>query len=356
MVLARKFSKGIVPALSLFILAAMPGSGLAHVVEDWDWHLKKDGSKKRHLHWCVVVEIRKGLPPDAFPREDGNKWKKWAKEAFNNWTKDSKGKPTGWTFEEVSMHDKKCQVMLRFSKRPSTSYGTAYVPSGEKGDQRAKKVVVIINGVGADKKARKYGRKGKDTFDPVRLLMHEIGHCLRLRDTKNKKDIMSSGVEKDEKEKGNHDTKLSEEDIKEAKDAAKGDLKVAAAMPTAGDAVPVATAIPTEPVVRAYMYMAADAHDRYKDLDSAEDWLERALEHDPYNRTARAMLDQVKAEKQQIGMQRMGVAVGTLQQMLEKMQEQEEQQEDEGLVEEGGGMEDDDSPPVDDEPPPEEDH
>jgi nucleotide-binding universal stress UspA family protein len=304
------------------------------VVEDWDWHLKKDGSKKRHLHWCVVVEIRKGLPPDAFPSKEGAKWKKWAKEAFNNWTKDSKKKPTGWTFEEVSMHDKKCQVMLRFSKRPNASYGTAYVPSGEKGDQRAKKVVVIINGVGTDKKPRKFARKGKDAFDPVRLLMHEIGHCLRLADTKNKKDIMSSGVEKDEKEKGNHDTKLSEEDIQEAKDAAKGDLKVAS-LPAVGDVVPVATDLPTAPVVKAYMFMAADAHDRYRDLDAAEEWLERAMELDPYNTTAKKMLAQVKEEKQQAGLKRMGVALTVLQKMMEELEEQEQQEgEGEGSEEE----------------------
>lgn len=101
-----------------------------------------------------------------------------------------------------------------------------------------------------------------------------------------------------------------------------------------GDVVPLATAFPTGPMVTAYLYMAASAHDQYRDLDAAHDWLDRALELDPYNTTATAMLDTVKSEEQQVGLQRMGVAMGVLMQMIEKAQEQEEQQQEEGMEEE----------------------
>jgi hypothetical protein len=297
------------------------------VVSDWDWHLVK-GKKKRKLHWCLVTELRKGFPPDAFPKAEADKWKKWAKEAFDNWVKDGKGKATGWTFEEVSQLDAKCQVLIRFSTRPSGSYGKAVVPSGEKGDQRAKKVPIIINGVDAKGKARKYGRKGKDTLDPVRILKHEIGHAIRLDDTENKGDIMGSGVETEAGEVGKHDTTPSAEDYKEARDSAAGELEVAMHQPqapSAGEDVGVMVAtLPAGPMVDAYIAMAVEAHDRYQDLDGAHDWLDRALELDPNNPVAVRLLDQVKAEEQQVGLQRAGVALGVLQQMMIRMAEEEE--------------------------------
>lgn len=82
---------------------------------------------------------------------------------------------------------------------------------------------------------------------------------------------------------------------------------------------------------QAYIDMAVEAHDRQGDLDGAEQWLERALEIDPYHPVARKMLEQVKTEKQQAGLQRMGVALGTLQQMMERMeQHKEDQAQEEG--------------------------
>lgn len=316
----NRLSKALAPILSVLLLAALPASGLAHVVEDWDWHLLKDGKKKRHLHWCVIPELRPGMP-DAFPRDKAAEWEKWAKEAFDNWTKDPKGESTGWTFEKVGPFDKNCQIQIRWSTTPRSDFGRAVVPSGEEGDQRADKVQIYIHSVGADKKPRKFGREGEDTLDPVRLLKHEVGHAIRLDDTDNAEDMMSSGVESEDEEKGNHDTSLSEEDYKEARESASGELKVAM-REVEKDVIPVATTFPKGPMVRAYLYMAAEAHDRYRDLDGAHDWLDRALELDPYNQTARAMLDKVKAEEQQVGMGRMGVALGTLTIMLERMEEE----------------------------------
>lgn len=317
----NKLSKGLAPVLSLLMLAALPSSGLAHVVENWDWHLLKDGKKKRHIHWCVIAKLTPAMR-DAFPRDQAAKWEKWAKEAFDNWTKDSKGKATGWSFEKVGALDSKCQIQIRWSTTPRSDFGRATIPTGAKGDQRAEKVQIYVHSVGADKKPRKFGRKGADTLDPVRLLKHEVGHAIRLDDTKNPKDMMSSGVESEDKEKGNHNTSLSEEDYKEARESAAGELKVAL-LDVEKDVIPVATTFPEGPMVRAYLYMAAEAHDRYRDLDGAHDWLDRALELDPYNNTARAMLDKVKAEEQQVGMGRMGAAMGTLSIMIERMEEQE---------------------------------
>lgn len=331
---------GGVVVLALGVL--LPRPAVPHVVDNWDWHLVK-GKKKRHLHWCLITEFRKGFPPDAFPRDQAEKWKKWAKEAFKNWVKDGKGKPTGWTFEEVSYTDPNCQILIRFSKRPNANYGTTYVPSGEKGDQRAKKVPIIINGVDAKGKPRNFGRKGKNTLDPVRLLKHEFGHAIRLghpekkkkkekekkkRGKKAKGNIMDSGVETDEQERGNHDTELSEDDYQEARDAATGVLKVAMgppSAPSAGEDVGAMVAtLPAGPMVDAYIAMAVDAHDRYQDLDAAHDWLDRALELAPDHPIATRLLDQVKAEEQQVGLQRAGVALGVLQQMMIRMAEEEE--------------------------------
>ena len=311
----------------LALCVLLPRPGLAHVVDNWDWHLDK-GKKKRKLHWCLISELREGFPPDAFPRDKAEQWKKWAKEAFDNWVKDGKGKPTGWKFEEVKQLDPNCQVLIRFSTRPNGSYGKAVVPSGEKGDQRAKKVPIIIHGVDAKGKPRKYGRKGKDTLDPVRILKHEIGHAIRLDDTKNKNDIMSSGVETEAGEIGKHDTTPSDEDYKEARESAAGELKVAMHSPTVPsegkDVGAMVATLPTGPMVEAYIAMAVEAHDRYQDLDAAHDWLDRALELDPNNPVAVRLLDQVKAEEQQVGLQRAGVALGALQQMMIRMAEEEE--------------------------------
>lgn len=309
--------------LWVFLLRTAPAP--AHVVEEWDWHLLADGKEKRHIHWCVVFELRPGME-DAFPRGEAAKWKKWAKEAFDNWQKALSKRKKKWTFEEVDFWsgEPKCQIQIRWSTTPRSDYGRASVPDYKKGEHRAETVQIYVHGVDAKKRPRKFGRKGDDTYDPVRLLMHEIGHAIRLDDTENPKDIMSSGVEDDAKEKGNHNTKLSEEDIKEAGDAAAGKLKVAM-LP----AEPDAAALPTGPVVNAYMFMAADAHDRYQDLDAAHDWLERALELDPYNTTARAMLERVEAAEQQVGLQRMGVALGTLQQMLIRRQLEEQRRQEE---------------------------
>ncbi len=317
----RRMGRGGLVVLALCVL--LPRPGLAHVVDNWDWHLDK-GKKKRKLHWCLILEPL----PEGFPRDKAEQWKKWAKESFDNWVKDGKGKPTGWTFEEVSYLDPNCQVLIRFSTRPNGSYGKAYVPTGEKGDQRAKKVTIRIFGVGPDKKPRKYGRKGKDTLDPVRILKHEIGHAIRLDDTENIEDIMGSGVETEAGEIGKHDTTPSDEDYKEARDSAAGDLKVAMHSPTVPsegkDVGAMVATLPPGPMVEAYVFLAVDAHDRYQDLDAAHDWLDRALELDPDHPVAARMLDQVKAEEQQVGLQRAGVALGTLQQMMIRMDEEEE--------------------------------
>lgn len=347
----RRMGWGGLIVLALCVL--LPRPGLAHVVDNWDWHLDK-GKKKRKLHWCLVSELRKGFPPDAFPSDQAKKWKKWAKEAFDNWVKDGKGKPTGWTFEEVKQLDPKCQVLIRFSTRPNGSYGKAVVPSGKKGDQRAKKVPIIIHGVDAKGKPRKYGRKGKDTLDPVRILKHEIGHAIRLDDTENKGDIMGSGVETEAGEIGKHDTTPSDEDYKEARDSAAGELKVAMHSPTVPsegkDVGAMVATLPPGPMVEAYIAMAVEAHDRYQDLDGAHDWLDRALELDPNNPVAVRLLDQVKAEEQQVGLQRAGVALGTLQQMMIRMAEEEEH----GMHEER--HEGEGAPAEEPGPPPEEGH
>lgn len=123
--------------------------------------------------------------------------------------------------------------------------------------------------------------------------------------------------------------------------------------------------IPSGPMVEAYIAMAVDAHDRFRDLDAAHDWLERALELDPDNYVAKGILERVKAEEQQVGLQRAGVILGALQQMLAEQarreQEQQEQQEHEEYREShpgaehhpGGG----ESPPVEEwHPPPKEDY
>ncbi|MCH6568083.1 MAG: tetratricopeptide repeat protein [Nitrospinae bacterium] len=120
--------------------------------------------------------------------------------------------------------------------------------------------------------------------------------------------------------------------------------------------------IPPGPMVEAYIAMAVEAHDRFRDLDAAHDWLERALELDPDNYVAKGILDRVKAEEQQVGLQRAGVVLGALQQMLaEQARREQEQQEHEEYKEShpggerhpGGG----ERPPVEEwDPPPKEDY
>lgn len=336
----------------LALCVLLPRPGLAHVIEQWDWHLV-EGEKKRHLHWCFIIETEM-VTRDAFPEDEAEKWKGWARKAFANWVKDKKKKPTGWEFEEVDFWDRKCQIQIRWSTTPRGDYGRASIPDWEEGEHRADKVQIYIHGVDAEGDSRNFGTKGDDTLDPVRLLKHEIGHAIRLDDTKNKNDIMSSGVETEAGEIGNHDTNLSDEDYKEARESAAGELKVAMHSPTVPsegkDVGAMVATLPPGPMVEAYIAMAVEAHDRYQDLDGAHDWLDRALELDPNNPVAVRLLDQVKAEEQQVGLQRAGVALGALQQMMIRIAEEEEHRMHEERHESEG------APAEELGPPPEEGH
>lgn len=101
--------------------------------------------------------------------------------------------------------------------------------------------------------------------------------------------------------------------------------------PAVSDEVPFAIAIPSGPIVEAYIAMAVDAHDRFRDLDAAHDWLDKALELDPDNYVAKGILDRVKAEEQQAGAQRAGAFMGAIQHMLaEQERREQERREHEG--------------------------
>ncbi|MDA2917332.1 hypothetical protein MYX64_10930 [Nitrospinae bacterium AH_259_B05_G02_I21] len=91
-----------------------------------------------------------------------------------------------------------------------------------------------------------------------------------------------------------------------------------------GDVGPLVAAVPPTPMVDAYIAMAVEAYDRYRDLDAAHDWLDRALELDPNNAVAQGLFDQVKAAEQQAGLQRAGIALGALQEMLIRKAKQQE--------------------------------
>jgi hypothetical protein len=207
------------PGFALLLLALTPSPGSAHVVENWDWHLVEK-QKKRKIHWCLVVN-----PPaagDAFAAgAEADQWKAWAKAAFQKWTDAA----TGWSFEEVGVLDSRCQIQIRKSTSPEKSFGRAVVPSGDEGNQRAKTINLYIHFVDAEGNTREWGVEGDDKLDPIRLLAHEIGHCLRLNDTSDKGDIMASGVETEAEERGNHTTDLSEQDKQEARDSATADLR-----------------------------------------------------------------------------------------------------------------------------------
>jgi hypothetical protein len=205
-------------SFALALLALAPSLGSAHVVENWDWHLV-EGQKKRKLHWCLVVN-----PPaagDAFAAgAEADQWKAWAQAAFQKWTDAA----TGWSFEEVSVLDSKCQIKIRKSTGRNQSFGRAVVPSGDAGNQRAKTINLYVHFVDAEGNTREWGVEG-DKLDPIRLLEHEIGHCLRLNDTEDKGDIMASGVETEAEERGKHNTDLSDQDKQEARDSAAADLR-----------------------------------------------------------------------------------------------------------------------------------
>jgi hypothetical protein len=214
-----RLAKRRLPLSTAFVLLALtPSLGRAHVVENWDWHLVAQ-HKKRNLHWCLVVN-----PPaqgDAFAAgPEADQWKAWAEAAFQKWADAA----TGWTFEQVGVLETRCQIKIRKSTAPSQPFGRAVVPSEDAGNQRAKSINIFVNFVDAEGKAREWGvENGK--LDPIRLLEHEIGHCLRLNDTDAKDDIMASGVETEAAERTNHTTDLSAQDKKEARDAAAGELR-----------------------------------------------------------------------------------------------------------------------------------
>ncbi|MFQ5894160.1 MAG: hypothetical protein ACE5H5_07580, partial [Nitrospinota bacterium] len=128
--------------------------------------------------------------------------------------------------------------------------------------------------------------------------------------------------------------------------AMKKKTKTAALVPS--DVGALVANIPSGPMIEAYLFMAVQAHDRFRDLDAAHDWLERALELDPDNAVARGMLERVKAAEQQVGLGRAGVALGVLQQMLLRQALEEERQEQ---------MQHEEHPPGEEwHPPPEEGH
>jgi hypothetical protein len=69
-------------------------------------------------------------------------------------------------------------------------------------------------------------------------------------------------------------------------------------------------------MVEAYIALAVEAADRYRDLDAAHDWLERALELDPENHVARRLLERVKQAEQDEGLRRAGVFLGSLHEVI----------------------------------------
>ncbi len=223
--------------LSVLLLLSFSYTTFAYVNEGWDWHLV-DGQPKRTIHYCAGNALRyveKGRTVDVQALTSGlsPSFATWLTEAVNNINEAN----TGWTFTPSALTFPPCQVLIAMADFSEDNHnGGVSTPVDTNGDGKADLVRIVIDeslentleNLPEDQDTQDGNRDGWSTVstdtktrDPVGVLMHELTHALRLDHHPDSKhsDTTDNDIS-DPRPIGDHNTTLSEEDLKEMRDSA----------------------------------------------------------------------------------------------------------------------------------------
>lgn len=236
---------GIKIFLLALLLLSFPfvfSSVSAFVNEGWDWHLV-NGQPKRELHYCAgnavrytekgrsvdVQAVQQGLPPS---------WAGWLTEAVDALNNAN----TGWKLVPSKLSFPPCQILIALADiNESIHGGGVATPVDTNGDGKADLVRITIDetledtleNVPEDQDTQDGSRdgwstiQGENTRDPIGTLMHELTHPMRLDHHPDSKQTDASDSDiSDPRQPGDHDTNLSEEDLKELRESAGTQEKV----------------------------------------------------------------------------------------------------------------------------------
>jgi hypothetical protein len=224
--MSRQARLALAAILLLLSLASFQGA-FARVNQTWDW-TKVAGNEKTKIIYCFEdVGAKDGLP-------GGRTWKGIVSDAALVWNRAD----TGWTFEVSNMGTadegkvtKDCQLQVNINDHniPGGAFTTYVVPGGREdctvqgvklpADGRISKRILCIDPTPNrfdNGKDTTWNTAGADTFDPVLVVAHELGHVLRLAHptnafSNNITDPINIGVHAADL------NKLSDDDKKEAK-------------------------------------------------------------------------------------------------------------------------------------------
>lgn len=207
----------------------------AFVNTGWDWHLVNN-QPKRKLHYCAGVAVRysendrtidvskvqQGLPPS---------WAGWLTEAVDNLNKAN----TGWELVPSNLSFPPCQVLISLADINEGTFGGGdATPSDLTGNGKVDLVRIVIDetledtseNLPDDQDTADGNRdgwstiQGENTRDPIGVLMHELTHAMRLdHHPDSKHSDKSDGDISDPRQPGDHNTNLSEEDLKELRES-----------------------------------------------------------------------------------------------------------------------------------------
>lgn len=179
-------------------LVLMSGLSLADVITAWDWHKIEESPgqeiDKTNIHYCIqAVPGRQGLPT-------GNSWKAVVDAAAQKWTSAN----TGWSLEPTNkgapdegvppgVAPNECQLEVRFDEEGIVG-GMALAESeecknwGTVSPKRHKKLYICVDPTPLNKTSDEVGWDVESGgYDPVAVMMHEIGHALRVDHPTEKK-------------------------------------------------------------------------------------------------------------------------------------------------------------------------
>lgn len=202
----------------------LPTFTYANVKPEFEWSLESN-RPDRSLRVC-------------FHRSLDSEWQGWVQEAVDKWNAETDD--TGWRFEVVPFVKDSCQVFILLSDiSESENAGARFDPldvmagQDEQPDGYVNGVVLTLDSnleetkkwMGIDEDISDTTRDGwsivdgEGTRDPIDVVMHELGHAMRLDHHDDYDAQNPDGDISDPKQPGEHYHDLSDADIRQAKDA-----------------------------------------------------------------------------------------------------------------------------------------